>query len=105
MKKIKRISALLSVFLIILFTPISAYASTETAEQPEYVLFAVGGAVGGGIIVTVCMVLYENAKHRPAKMARHADLYVMKDEVKLTANEDTFLRTSSTRVKVRSSSK
>ena len=58
----------------------------------------------GGIVITVIVMSNEIKKHRPIKAAKCADYYVVDNEVRMTATEDVFLRTHTTRVKIRSSS-
>ena len=58
----------------------------------------------GGIVITVIVMSYEIKKHRPIRAAKCADYYVVDDEARMTATEDVFLRTHTTRVKVSSSS-
>jgi hypothetical protein len=60
---------------------------------------------GGGGIITSFVMIAEYKKHRPVKAASCADYYKVDDETKMTAADDTFLRTHTTRVKVSSSTK
>jgi len=58
--------------------------------------------IGGGLI-TLGVMLAEVAKHRPVKSASDADFYIVEGETKMTATDDTFLRTHTTQTKVASS--
>jgi hypothetical protein len=58
----------------------------------------------GGIVITAIVMSREIRKHRPVKAAKCADYYIVDNEARMTATEDAFLRTHSTRVKVSSSS-
>ena len=57
----------------------------------------------GGLIITAIVMAIEIAKHRPVRMARSADNYLVKDEVKMKETTDSFLRTHTTKTKVSSS--
>jgi hypothetical protein len=59
--------------------------------------------IGGGII-TAFIVYAEYKKHRPVKAAACADYYKVDEETRMTAQEDSFLRTHTSRIKVSDSS-
>jgi hypothetical protein len=61
------------------------------------VFFAAGGFIAAGIAMAV-----EVKKHRPVKAAANADGYVVAEDTKFTATDDTFLRTHTAKVKVSS---
>ena len=57
----------------------------------------------GGLVITAIVMGIEISKHRPVRAATSADRYLVKEEAKMTANTDTFLRTHTTKTKVSSS--
>ena len=94
--------------LLVLVLAFSAFGQLYANDNPDFdiyidtstiLMLSIIIGIIAGIIITIIAVKAQMKKHRPVKIATHADLYVRPENVRMQTRTDTFLRRHEVRLK------